>query len=128
MFTGETQNPSLPTSPSLKAKSTLTIHQALFAIRNFHSLTAILDGLRKYSLTESTMATAGNGADTVALKSVTPPSLLELLDPTDNFATYRQLYQASPGIPFLFPHIRECQQGGQPPLRQLFQQMQPIMD
>ncbi|PKY07835.1 hypothetical protein P168DRAFT_3216 [Aspergillus campestris IBT 28561] len=102
--------------------------QALFAIRNFHSLTAILDGLRKYSLTESTMATAANGADTVALKSVTPPSLLELLDPTDNFATYRQLYQASPGIPFLFPHIRECQQGGQPPLRQLFQQMQPIMD
>ncbi|RAL10618.1 uncharacterized protein BO97DRAFT_123580 [Aspergillus homomorphus CBS 101889] len=91
--------------------------QALVAVRNYHSLTAILDGLRKYNITISTT--------TRVAPLMIPLDLESLIDPSENFVGYRQAFTNKPGVPFLVPHIREYQQHGQPALQSLFQHMRP---
>ncbi|PYH92686.1 hypothetical protein BO71DRAFT_356806 [Aspergillus ellipticus CBS 707.79] len=98
--------------------------QALFVMRNYHSLTALLSGLQKYSITTPNFISTNSATNTMALKPVLSPELAYLLDPTENSVSYRQEFQTTPGIPSLVPHIREYQQHGPPALRQLFQQLQ----
>ncbi|KAK1144883.1 hypothetical protein N8T08_004896 [Aspergillus melleus] len=97
--------------------------QALFLIRNYHAFTAILKGLQKYSITDSTFTGTASSSGTVALNPVLPPDLLYLLDPAHNFLLYRQHFQGAPGIPFLLPHLQEYREIGLPAFQQLFQQM-----
>ncbi|RAH83106.1 hypothetical protein BO86DRAFT_310139 [Aspergillus japonicus CBS 114.51] len=94
--------------------------QALLMVRNYHSLTAIIDGLRKYSISTSTSVSSSHVAPFML-----PPDFEILLDPSENFVAYRQAFTTNPGVPFLVPHIREYQQHGQPALQQLFQHMRP---
>ncbi|KAA8645711.1 uncharacterized protein ATNIH1004_007130 [Aspergillus tanneri] len=101
--------------------------QALLDIHNYHSFTAILSGLQKYSITESTFTTANTITGTAALNPVLPPNLLYFLDPSQNFIAYRQQFQGSPGIPFLFPHLQEYRECGAPALQQLFQQLRTAL-
>lgn len=103
------------------------ISQALFLIRNYHSFTAILKGLQKYSITDSSFIAATSSSGTVALNPVLPPDLLYLLDPADNFLLYRQHFLNAPGIPFLLPHLQEYRETGVPALQQLYQQMRTAL-
>ncbi|KAF9889784.1 hypothetical protein FE257_006874 [Aspergillus nanangensis] len=97
--------------------------QTLLHTRNYHALTAILNGLQKYSITDSQVMGTSGVPGTVALNPVIPPGILPILHPVNNFAAYRQQFQELPGLPFLFSHIHEYQEDGQPALRQMFQQM-----
>jgi hypothetical protein len=94
------------------------------ANRNYHSFTAVLNGLQKYSITALTITNTNNGTSTVALNPVLPPNLVYLLNPFRNYAAYRRQFQEFPGIPFLLPHLREIQQHGEPALRQFFNNLQ----
>lgn len=85
--------------------------QALFFIRNYHSLTAMLNGLQKYNILSFSLNNI----------NVLPASLL---DPFQNYLAYRQQFHHAPGIPFLLPHIREFKRHGKGVLHQLFQQIQ----
>ncbi|PKX91702.1 uncharacterized protein P174DRAFT_246749 [Aspergillus novofumigatus IBT 16806] len=98
--------------------------EALLANRNYHSFTAVLDGLQKYSITALTITNTNNGTSTVALNPVLPPNLVYLLNPFRNYAAYRRQFQDFPGIPFLLPHLREIQQHGELALRQFFNNLQ----
>ncbi|KAL4892915.1 hypothetical protein BDV59DRAFT_202275 [Aspergillus ambiguus] len=101
--------------------------QALAGTKNYHSLTAILNGLHKYSITDSTLASTNAGAAIVALNPVIPPDLLYLVHPFQNFAAYRQRFLTAPGIPFLVPHIKDYQEHGQQVLSGMFQQMRTTL-
>ncbi|PYH44925.1 uncharacterized protein BP01DRAFT_423822 [Aspergillus saccharolyticus JOP 1030-1] len=94
--------------------------QALLAVRNYHSLTAIIDGLRKYSITTCSSYPASH-----EVPYMLPPEFEVLLDPSDNFLGYREAFNNSPGVPFLVPHIREFQQHGPPAIQLLFRHMRP---
>lgn len=98
--------------------------QALLANRNYHSFTAVLNGLQKYSITALTITNTNNGTSAVALNPVLPSSLIFLLNPFRNYAAYRQQFQEFPGIPFLLPHLRDIQQHKEPALRQFFNNLQ----
>ncbi|PIG89913.1 hypothetical protein AARAC_003491 [Aspergillus arachidicola] len=100
--------------------------QALLVIRNYHSFSAIINGLQKYSITDSVFSNNG-AAGAMDLNPIVPPDLLFLTVPYQNYAAYRQQFQSSPGIPCLIPHIREYQQQGQPALLQMFQRMRNAM-
>ncbi|KAL5332826.1 hypothetical protein BJX70DRAFT_406907 [Aspergillus crustosus] len=93
--------------------------QPLLAIRNYHSLTAILSGLHRYSVSVSTVVHAENGITVLALGQILPPELFYLLEPFQNYAAYRQQYQQAPGIPFLIPHLNEYHQQGDSVLQYL---------
>lgn len=98
--------------------------QTLFLIRNYHSLTAMLNGLQKYSILAMTFNNVNSATGTVTLGPVLPADLFYLLNPFHNYLAYRQQFHEAPGIPFLLPHIREFKQHGQGVLRQLFQEIQ----
>lgn len=117
---------SLPGSHFLPSScpSTDQSMQTLFLIRNYHSLTAILNGLQKYSILAMTFNNVNSATGTVTLGPVLPADLFYLLNPFHNYLAYRQQFHEAPGIPFLLPHIREFKQHGQGVLRQLFQEIQ----
>ncbi|KAE8354249.1 hypothetical protein BDV28DRAFT_131347 [Aspergillus coremiiformis] len=100
--------------------------QALLVLRNYHSFSSIVNGLRKYSITESVFTNNGT-ASAMAMNPIVPPDMLFLITPYQNYAAYRQQFQSSPGLPCLFPHLREYQQQGQPALLQMFQRMRTAM-
>ncbi|KAI9368808.1 hypothetical protein BJX61DRAFT_196902 [Aspergillus egyptiacus] len=97
--------------------------QPLLALKNYHSLTAILSGLHKYSVSQSTSVPADNGAALLALHLVFPPELLYLLQPFQNYISYRQQYRQTAGIPFLIPHLNESHQHGDSVLQHLLVQL-----
>ncbi|KAF7586715.1 hypothetical protein BBP40_008413 [Aspergillus hancockii] len=100
--------------------------KSLLVLRNYHSFSAIITGLRKYSITDSVIST--NGASAVmSLNPIVPSDLVYLLAPYQNYIAYRRHFQVAPGIPCLIPHIREYQQQGQAALLQMFQRMQSNM-
>lgn len=101
--------------------------QALVGTRNYHSLTAILTGLHRYSITDSSLTTTPAAAAMIVPNPVVPPDLLCLLHPFQNYAAYRQQFVNAPGIPFLVPHIRESEEHGQQVLSQMFQQMRTAL-
>ncbi|CAL5866455.1 uncharacterized protein PFLUO_LOCUS663 [Penicillium psychrofluorescens] len=97
------------------------LRQNLYTMRNYHSLTALLDGLHKYSIST---ARARNTGSMVALDSTLPPTLLFLFNPSQNYSAYRQHYSEYPGIPFLLPHIRDYKQNGESVLQPLLHYLQ----
>ncbi|PYI01841.1 hypothetical protein BO78DRAFT_400969 [Aspergillus sclerotiicarbonarius CBS 121057] len=94
------------------------IVQSLYNRHNYHSFAAILSGVLKYNTSFLKIH------DNTATPSPVLPQIAGLLNPAENFLAYRQEFQLRPGIPFLFPHIREYQQHGPPALHQLFQRLQ----
>ncbi|KAL4805536.1 hypothetical protein BDV18DRAFT_21205 [Aspergillus unguis] len=99
----------------------------LLQLRNYHSLTAILSGLHKYSISETSHIHTGNENTALALNQMLPPELLYLLEPSQNFAAYREQYQQAPGIPFLIPHLNEYDRYGEPVFQHLYGQLRPIL-
>ncbi|OOF98628.1 hypothetical protein ASPCADRAFT_41618 [Aspergillus carbonarius ITEM 5010] len=93
--------------------------QSLYNRHDYHSFAAILSGVCKFN--NSFLKIHNNNT---ATPNPVLPQLVGLLDPAENFVAYRQEFQTRPGIPFLFPHIREYQQHGPPALHQLFQRLQ----
>ena len=61
----------------------------LYNVRNFYSLTAVLQGLREA------------GAD----KRI-PSRLALFIETNENYAGYRQMFWKKPGLPFLLPHLQ----------------------
>ncbi|KAJ6001108.1 hypothetical protein N7481_001517 [Penicillium waksmanii] len=88
--------------------------QNLLQRRNYHSSTAILHGLHKYSISATRPrglnSTAG---EIIVLHPLVPPDMIFLYDATQNYASYLQHYVNHPGIPFLLPHLRDVQQKGE---------------
>ncbi|KAL4783057.1 hypothetical protein BJX76DRAFT_348923 [Aspergillus varians] len=101
--------------------------QELLILRNYHSLTAILRGLHRYSVSESACVHTDNGSTALALDEVLPPELLYLLEPSQNYAAYRQQYQQAPGIPFIIPHLNEYHRHGEPALKYLYGQLRAVI-
>ncbi|KAL2836119.1 hypothetical protein BJY01DRAFT_238432 [Aspergillus pseudoustus] len=97
--------------------------QPLLVDRNYHSLTAILSGLHRYSVSESTIVRADNGSTALATNPMFGPEFQYLIDPAQNYATYRQQYNSVPGIPFLIPHLNEHRELGEGVFQILFQQL-----
>ncbi|KAJ5668270.1 Guanine-nucleotide dissociation stimulator CDC25 [Penicillium maclennaniae] len=99
--------------------------QILFDKCNYHSLTAILHGMHRYSI--STARSRGLNSTVggmVVLDPILPPETTFLTIPTQNYAAYRQHYREYPGIPFLLPHLRDHHQNGEGVLQPLIQYLQ----
>ena len=99
--------------------------QKLFLKRNYHSLTAVLDGLHKYAIT--TARSRGLNSivgGMVVLDPLLPPNAIFLINPAHNHAAYRQHFSEYPGIPFILPHLREFQQHGETALQPLLEYLQ----
>ena len=101
--------------------------QPLLTLRNYHSLTAILSGLHKYRVSESSLVRLENGTTALNLNQLLPSEMLCLLNPSQNYALYRQQYQQAPGIPFLIPHLYEYHQLGEPILQNLCEQLSAVI-
>ncbi|KAL3489299.1 hypothetical protein BJX62DRAFT_239238 [Aspergillus germanicus] len=101
--------------------------QPLLALRNYHSLTAILSGLHRYSISESAMVRTDNGTTALATNPVFDPEFQYLIDPAQNYATYRQQFNSVPGIPFLIPHLSEYRESGNAVFQILFQQLKAVL-
>ena len=98
------------------------VKQSLLERRNYHSLTAILDGLHRYAITTARsrgLNTSVGGM--VVLEPLLPPDNSLLANPASNYVAYRQLYLEAPGIPFLTPHLRDYQQQGEAALQPLLE-------
>ncbi|KAJ5162179.1 Guanine-nucleotide dissociation stimulator CDC25 [Penicillium capsulatum] len=99
--------------------------QTLYTTRNYHSLTAVLDGLHRYAIsTARTRGLNNTVGEMVVLDPILPLDPVILTSPDNNYAAYRQQYQEYPGIPFLLPHLREQQQHGEASLQSLLQHLQ----
>jgi hypothetical protein len=83
---------------------------------------AILNGLREYRTTSSTQRNI-DGADMVLPNPVLPLGLSYLANSSQNYAIYRQEFDAFPGIPFLLPHIVHAKQERLPVPLELFQKV-----
>lgn len=128
----DTFYPGIPTgrcteSARLEVNIPANAWQRLLKLRNYHSLTAILSGLHKYSVTEASVFQVGKGSDALVVKQVLPPELLSLLEPYENFAAYRHQFQQAPGIPFLIPHLNEADQNGPFVLQHLHAQLRAVI-
>ncbi|CAG8043419.1 unnamed protein product [Penicillium salamii] len=84
--------------------------QNLLATRNYHSLMAMISGLRNYAI--STMRTDVGNSNALILEALIPPEIISLMNPAENYSAYRQHYKKYPGVPFLIPHIRDFKQNG----------------
>ncbi|KAL4906848.1 hypothetical protein BDW74DRAFT_128576 [Aspergillus multicolor] len=100
--------------------------QTLMAYRNYHSLTAIISGLHKYSISEASLSTE-NGTTFLSRAEVVPLELLFLLDSSQNYTPYREHYRRAPGIPFLVPHLYEYQEHGEPVLQYFYEQLSAVL-
>ncbi|KAL3466726.1 hypothetical protein BJX64DRAFT_215452 [Aspergillus heterothallicus] len=101
--------------------------QPLLVDRNYHSLTAILSGLHRYSILEATIVRADNGTTALATNPIFGPEFQYLIDPAQNYAPYRQQYNSVPGIPFLIPHLIEHGKLGEGVLQILFKQLKTAL-
>ncbi|KAJ5738525.1 hypothetical protein N7493_001680 [Penicillium malachiteum] len=123
-YIGECAKASLPIHKKKKRKY-LTRIQDLLPKRNYHSLTAILNGLHMYAIaTAPSRGLNSTIGGMVVLDPLLPPETIFLTNPSHNHATYRQYYRENPGLPFLFPHLREYQQQGEPAIQPLLDYLQ----
>ncbi|KAJ6001117.1 Guanine-nucleotide dissociation stimulator CDC25 [Penicillium waksmanii] len=91
--------------------------QKLFHLRNYHSATAVLHGLREYSEFFARFDNLGSTVGEVPITdSSVPPKIGFLIDDNQNYTAYRQYYLEYPGIPLLRPHLR----GGESALQPVF--------
>lgn len=110
-----------PSSCFLQLKCINRFWQALFLARNYHSLTATLHGLQKYSILAMSITNINSTTGAATPSPVLPADSFYLLDPFQNYLAYRRQFHQAPGIPFLLPHIREFKWYGKGSLHQLLQ-------
>ncbi|KAJ5565884.1 Guanine-nucleotide dissociation stimulator CDC25 [Penicillium sp. DV-2018c] len=99
--------------------------QSLFAARNYHSLTAIINGFHTYTI--STMRASNTGTTPghpTTKRALIPQEIAFLMNPAQNYAAYRQHYLKFPGLPFMAPHLRDRKQNGDSVLQPVFQYLQ----
>jgi hypothetical protein len=92
----------------------------LHSMRNYHSTTAMIDGLQTSALASQWTTSVDLNRGTIIVLSLLPPSVSYLSDTTDNYTAYRRQIQVAPGIPFLYPHVLEYQRIGEAALDELF--------
>jgi hypothetical protein len=90
-------------------------------MRNYHSTTAMIDGLRNYGVGCLWTADVDPARGIITMVPLLPPSVCDLFDTSNNYATYRQQMRQAPGIPFLYPHVEEYKRIGDEALDDLFQ-------
>ncbi|KAK2782671.1 hypothetical protein FQN52_000771 [Onygenales sp. PD_12] len=93
--------------------------KVLYELRNYYSATALLHGIQKANPNPFDLLLPSAGAP---LQNADESLLFifDLLDSTDNYASYRNIMQDKPGLPFLTPHAREYQMHGEQELVDLF--------
>lgn len=97
-------------------------------MRNYNSTLALIHGLQQISIgclwvnstTPVTTTSSVVDAQAVNVYSLTPQNVSYLVDPSDNYASYRHAMKVTPGIPFLLPHVIEYRQHGEAALDELF--------
>jgi hypothetical protein len=88
--------------------------QNLLQRQNYHSSTAILHGLHKYSISTTRPRGLNSTAGEIIVPDpLVPPDMIFLYDATQNYASYLKYYLNYPGIPFLLPHLRDVQRKGE---------------
>jgi hypothetical protein len=73
------------------------------------------------------MVRTDNGTTALATNPVFGPEFQYLIDPAQNYATYRQQFNSVPGIPFLIPHLSEYRESGNAVFQILFQQLKAVL-
>lgn len=63
----------------------------------------------------------------VVLDPLLPTETLLITNPAQNYVAYRQHYRENPGIPFLFPHLREYRQHGDAALQPLLNYLHNLL-
>lgn len=84
---------------------------------------AVIGGIQKYSITSSIL---NRGESTVVPKPVVLQHFFYLINPSRNYAAYREQFDAQPGVPFLPPHIEDAKgktEGKQKVLHELLQKV-----
>ncbi|KAJ5769119.1 hypothetical protein N7520_003678 [Penicillium odoratum] len=94
--------------------------QTLYTKKDYYSSTAILEGLHRFYASTAQLNVNGSYS-TVVVDTCVSPEAASLITSAQNYAVYRQHYVQNPGIPFLFPHIRDYQQHGE-------SSIQPLLD
>ncbi|KAJ5220082.1 hypothetical protein N7468_009286 [Penicillium chermesinum] len=80
----------------------------LYSRRNYHSLTAMLEGIHRYSIsTAQSRGLNSTHGGMVVVDPVVFQDAVLLRRPDDNYAAYRQHYAVYPGVPFSSPSPRE---------------------
>ncbi|KAJ5623099.1 hypothetical protein N7490_011704 [Penicillium lividum] len=92
----------------------------LYTKKDYYSSTAILEGLHRFYASTARLNLNGSYS-TVVVDTGVSPEAASLITSVQNYAAYRQHYVQNPGIPFLFPHIRDYQQHGETSI-------QPLLD
>ncbi|KAJ6114845.1 Guanine-nucleotide dissociation stimulator CDC25 [Penicillium sp. IBT 16267x] len=102
--------------------------QILFIKRDYYSLTAILEGLQRFSIsTARSRGLNSNVGGMLVLDAPVLPEAIHLINPIHNYAAYRQHFLENPGTPFLFAHYREYQQHGETAIQPLFDYLQGLV-
>ncbi|OJJ65783.1 hypothetical protein ASPBRDRAFT_60249 [Aspergillus brasiliensis CBS 101740] len=83
--------------------------RALHIGRNYHSSTALLHGLRAYLVSNHLRIVEEPHQNFMSIIE-----MVHIVDSSNNFATYRRMFEEMPGIPFLLPHCREVDERGWP--------------
>ncbi|KAJ5155654.1 hypothetical protein N7492_008457, partial [Penicillium capsulatum] len=87
--------------------------QVLFNRCDYHSLTAVLDGLHMYAISTARFCGLNSAiGNMVVLDPIAPPETTLLVNPAQNYSNYQQHYLEHPGIPFLLPHLRDYHKYG----------------
>lgn len=87
--------------------------RALHIGRNYHSSTALLHGLRAYLVSNYLGIVEEPHQNFMSIIE-----MVRIVDSSNNFATYRRMFEEMPGIPFLLPHCREVDERGWPAVQE----------
>ncbi|KAJ5998896.1 hypothetical protein N7451_006706 [Penicillium sp. IBT 35674x] len=102
--------------------------QTLFIKKDYYSLTAILEGLQRFSIsTAQSRGLNSNLGGMLVLDAPILPEAIHLINPVHNYAAYHQHFLEDPGTPFLFAHFREYQQHGETAIQPLFDYLQGLV-
>ncbi|KAJ5652203.1 Guanine-nucleotide dissociation stimulator CDC25 [Penicillium longicatenatum] len=111
-----------PRDPDLTRRN-----QTLFIKKDYYSLTAILEGLQRYSIsTAQSRGLNSNLGGMLVLDTPIFPEAIHLINPMHNYAAYHQHFVENPGTPFLFAHYRDYLQHGETALQPLFDYLQGL--
>lgn len=80
----------------------------------------MMDGLRAYTISQRFLSRESEYGQMLEMPTVQPEHVCALLDSSDTYAVYLHQMQEAPGIPFLYPHIRQYQLIGEGAYAYLF--------
>lgn len=96
------------------------MEQTLYELKNYHSATAMMEGLQAYCIGQALVPKQADGQRMLELPTVQPQHVAALLDSSDTYAVYLHRMQEAPGIPFLYPHILQYKLIGEGAFTYLF--------